>query len=135
MTKLIRFITGLYISSISSDDYEEESIINPAPYTFAIWGVILPWQAAWMIYILTTFCRRNKYGPVFLNPPVVTPFFLMSFILNIWLSIMWTFLFDRRLLVWSFICLFLMFLTADIALVTNHVTVDKYGKQLQKDHR
>ncbi|XP_072042930.1 uncharacterized protein [Amphiura filiformis] len=126
---------GLFKNGIGavSDDFPLD--ITPAGYTFIIWGLIYIWQAAWIIYVLTSLCRRNQYGAVFTNPPIVTPFFLMSFCLNLWLNIMWLFLFDRKLIVWSFICIFLMYFTLEFPVLMSHyVAVHKYGKQLKKDH-
>ncbi|XP_072043715.1 uncharacterized protein [Amphiura filiformis] len=127
---------GLFINDIGAVSDEFALDITPADFTFIIWGLIYIWQAAWIIYVLTSLCRRNQYGAVFTNPPIVTPFFLMSYCLNLWLNIMWLFLFDRKLIVWSFICIFLMYFTLEFpALMSHHVAVHKYGKQLKKDHK
>ncbi|XP_072043714.1 uncharacterized protein [Amphiura filiformis] len=127
---------GLFKNGMSAVSDEFPLDITPADFTFIIWGLIYIWQAAWIIYVLTSLCRRNQYGAVFTNPPIVTPFFLMSFCLHLWFNIMWLFLFDRKLIVWSFICAFLMYFTLEFPVLMSHyVAVHKYGKQLKKDHK
>ncbi|XP_072043830.1 uncharacterized protein [Amphiura filiformis] len=128
---------GMFKNGIDTVSDKFALDITPADYTFIIQlAIIYIWQAAWIIYVLTSLCRRNQYGAVFTNPPIVTPFFLMSFCLHLWLNIMWLFLFDSKLIVWSFICSFLMYFTLEFpVLMSHHVAVHKYGKQLKKDHK
>lgn len=46
--------------------YETE--ITPAGWTFSIWTLINVWQGAWLIYGLSTLCRRWRGSPLHLQP-------------------------------------------------------------------
>ena len=55
---------------------------------------------------------KNPYGGhLYLNPEVLTPLYLITFIINITLEIGWLFLWDRQLIVWAAVDLVLVGVT------------------------
>ncbi|XP_041474094.1 uncharacterized protein LOC121422918 [Lytechinus variegatus] len=100
--------------------------VTPAGYAFSIWGLIYLWNFAWIIYILTTLCRSNSRGPVYLNPPATTVMFLNSYMINNVANILWLFLWDREYLTRSTLALFLIALTLYVGLYVSLTNVYQY---------
>ncbi|XP_071507759.1 uncharacterized protein [Diadema antillarum] len=114
-----------------SDKYYVD--INPAGWAFSIWSVIYVWQALWIIYAIVNIFRSNKFGKVYLNPPTVSPVFLVTYTLNLVFNITWLFLWDRQYLPIATPCLALITFTLYLCLWFNHRAVAKYIDQL-RDH-
>lgn len=68
--------------------------ITPAGWTFSIWGFIYTWQGIWLIYALTTICRR-KVGTFLYLMPVFPTVLFVSFVFNNLFNIAWLFAWDR----------------------------------------
>ena len=126
---------GWFLNSTGdiSDYYYLE--ITPIGWTFAIWGIIYTWLVLYLLYILINICRKNKLGPVYLNPPVVTCFFLAMLSLNLALNVTWLFLFDRQLMPVALAIIFLYACTMYIMLISNHKLVDHYLPAMKKNHK
>ncbi|XP_072044546.1 uncharacterized protein [Amphiura filiformis] len=126
---------GWFLNSTGdiSDYYFLE--ITPIGWTFAIWGIIYTWQVLWILYVLIAICRKNKFGPVYLNPPVVTSFFLAMFTLDLAANVAWLFLWDRQLMPVALVIIFLYACTMYIMLISNHRQVDHYLPALTKYHK
>ncbi|VDI62617.1 Hypothetical predicted protein [Mytilus galloprovincialis] len=100
-----------------SDKYYTQ--ITPSGWTFSIWGVIYTWQGIFMVYVLTTICRkvRNHY----LYQMSVLPVAVYGiYIVNNLANIAWIIIWDRQytiaglcvILITPFtlyVCLFLSF--------------------------
>ena len=97
-----------------------------------MWLFVNPYQLVWMVYILTSLCRR---GAVFRKLPIITPFFVIVFCLHVSSGIMWQFLYIGELLNWSLLTIFLMHLTLEINRVTVHLSVDQYGEELRRKYK
>ncbi|XP_053409124.1 uncharacterized protein LOC123561480 isoform X2 [Mercenaria mercenaria] len=85
---------GIFLNntgSISDLFYLE---VTPAGWTFSIWGFIYTWQALWIIYALTTVCRRKVGTYLYLMPVYPTALFA-SYIINNILNVAWLFAWDR----------------------------------------
>ena len=91
---LIFIISGIFennTGTISNIFYLE---VVPAGWTFSIWGFIYAWQAIWIIYALTTICRRKVGTYLYLMPVYPTVLFI-SYIINNILNVTWLFAWDR----------------------------------------
>ncbi|XP_041473934.1 uncharacterized protein LOC121422798 [Lytechinus variegatus] len=110
-------------------------LVTPAGWTFLVWAIIYIWMLIYVIYILTTICRRNKNGPVYMNPPVITANFLAFFTLNLAFNIVWLFLFSRREFAWSLADSCLLAFSAYICLWISHRNVEKYRDVMETNHK
>lgn len=95
--------------------------VTPAGWTFSIWGFIYTWQAIWLIYAITTICRR-KVGTYLYLMPVYPTLLFIFYILNNAFNVAWLFAWDRMKLAVAlplialtpftlYICLFFSFKT------------------------
>lgn len=141
-TMLINAMAGGILSELGwfknntgdiSDYYFLE--ITPIGWTFTIWGVIYTWMILWMIYVVTSVCRTNKFGPVYLNPPVVNTLFLALAVMNLVLNITWLFLWDRQLMPGALVVIFLYACNMYAMLVVNHRLVNQYLPDMKKYHK
>ncbi|XP_041474157.1 uncharacterized protein LOC121422972 [Lytechinus variegatus] len=117
---------GWFKSTVGNISNKYPTPVTPAGYTFSIWGLIYLWNFAWIIYILTTLCRSNSRGPVYLNPPATTVMFLNSYMINNVANILWLFLWDREYLTRSALGLFLIALTLYVGLYISLTNVYQY---------
>ncbi|XP_030840729.1 uncharacterized protein LOC588719 [Strongylocentrotus purpuratus] len=117
---------GWFKSSVGNLSNKYPTPVTPAGYTFSIWGLIYLWNFAWIIYVLTTLCRTNSRGPVFLNPPATTVMFLNSFMLNNVANMLWLVLWDREYLTRSTLALCLIVLTLYVGLYISLTSVYQY---------
>ncbi|XP_071813341.1 uncharacterized protein [Apostichopus japonicus] len=86
----------------TSDNYDTN--INPAGFTFIIWGVIYVWQLVWIVYAHVIICVKSDHGaPIYADPPIISPVLLSVYSLNLCVNITWLFLFDREELVWALV--------------------------------
>ncbi|XP_071491950.1 uncharacterized protein [Diadema antillarum] len=122
---------GWFHSTIANLSAKYPTPVTPAPYAFSIWGLIYLWTLAWLIYMLTTLCRRNSQGPTYLNPPVVTIPFLTIFCMNNAASICWLFLWDREYLTRSTVALLLIALTLYACLISSLSRVNQFLSELK----
>ncbi|XP_060070093.1 uncharacterized protein LOC132550096 [Ylistrum balloti] len=90
--------------------------ITPAGWTFSIWGFIYAWQALWLIYALTTICRKTKSGTYIYLLPVLPPVIYVSYILNNIANVAWLFVWDTQEIVWSLVVIALTPITLYVAL-------------------
>lgn len=71
--------------------------ITPAGWTFSIWLVIYAWQGLWLVYGLSTTCRKTSYGYLYITPGHQPPALYITFIFNMATNIAWLFMWDRFL--------------------------------------
>ncbi|XP_072168343.1 uncharacterized protein [Diadema setosum] len=116
-----------------SDAYPVQ--ITPAGWTFIIWAIIYIFMLVYVVYIVACLCRKNKNGPVYLNPPVVPPAFLAVLSLNMAFNITWLFLFAYAEFVWSLADSCLLAFSAYICLFLSYKNVDKYRDVMTANHR
>ncbi|XP_016400211.1 uncharacterized protein LOC107733178 [Sinocyclocheilus rhinocerous] len=115
-----------------SDKYNTE--ITPSGWTFSIWGVIYTWLSLMHIYILSTTCRRTVYGPMYC--PAVLPYgFFITWIVNMTLNIGWLLLWDREVMIASFIFLALIAFTNYLLIIFSCHGLKQYGAWLNKYHK
>jgi len=131
------FVSGVFLNNTGSISDRFNLEITPAGWTFSIWGFIYAWQAAWLIYVLTTLCRRKVGTYVYLMPVFPVPLFV-SFILNNAANVAWLFAWDRQQLYAAlalialtpltlYVCLYFTFKTLYVNLeylTRNGLTVD-----------
>ena len=86
-----RFGLNSTIGNVSDHYYLQ---VTPAGYTFAIWGLIYFWQAAWIIYTWSFVIRPHKI------PTVPAGFLWMYAVANVFPPI-WTVLWCKFLPIWS----------------------------------
>ncbi|XP_033725752.1 uncharacterized protein LOC117315597 [Pecten maximus] len=87
---------GIYESNTGdvSDYFYLE--ITPAGWTFTIWAFIYAWQIIWLIYGLSTICRKSESGIYIYQLPVMPPAIYIVYILNLGFNVGWMVLFDRK---------------------------------------
>ncbi|XP_021376008.1 uncharacterized protein LOC110464879 isoform X2 [Mizuhopecten yessoensis] len=107
---------GIFNSSVGdvSDSFYLE--VTPAGWTFSIWGFIYTWQALWLIYALTTICRRTKSGTYIYQLPILPPIMYILFICNNIFLVSWLFAWDRKELIWALVTIALLPITLALAL-------------------
>ncbi|XP_078543640.1 uncharacterized protein LOC144828906 [Lissotriton helveticus] len=121
---------GLYLSSaanVSSRYYLE---ITPAGWTFSIWSVIYIWNGLWLVYALTTLCRRNQLGYVYFAPRVLPPSFFLIWIFNNLCNIGWLFLWDREFLIPALVFIALIPITCFAMMAISYINCYKHGAWL-----
>ena len=91
--------------------------IEPPSFVFFVtWGSIFLWQSLWIIYLLTTLCRKREDEYLYIEPDVWPPAILLLFMLNNAGGITWLFVHNRGIQVIKFVPLMVMFLSLYIAL-------------------
>jgi hypothetical protein len=65
-------------------------------WTFAIWGVIYFWQAAWLIYALSRIPRKSNAGYLYIAPNTLHFSIFIFYIINMGLNIGWLIIWDRQ---------------------------------------
>ena len=96
--KLFLFFTGLFTNTTGdvSDRYYTQ--ITPAGWTFSIWGIIYAWQGLWIVYVLTTICRKVRNDYIYqLSALPVTVYAI--YIVNNLANIAWIIIWDREYMI------------------------------------
>ncbi|XP_033630900.1 uncharacterized protein LOC117292842 [Asterias rubens] len=126
---------GWFLNSTGdiSDYYYIE--ITPAGWTFTIWAFIYTYQALFLLYVLTSLCRRNAKGPVYRNHVLITPVMLVMYAFNLALNVTWLFLFDRQHMAIAVVVSSLLPTTLWIMLFINHRKVDQNGFSMKHSHK
>ncbi|KAJ8037734.1 hypothetical protein HOLleu_18627 [Holothuria leucospilota] len=129
-------VIPVFDSSIGQISDKYENPVTPADWTFAIWGLIYPWQFALITYVLSTICRNNEDGnPLYQYPPVISYPFLAIYGLNLLCNAGWCYVFCNQLMVYALVAIVLMALTLYYALLDNSVRVYNYYAVLYKRYR
>ncbi|XP_071849432.1 uncharacterized protein [Apostichopus japonicus] len=119
----------------SNDDTD----LNPPGWAFSIWFVIYMWQAAWIIYVLTTICRQCCGKPIYQLLNVVTSPFLAIFIVNQLLSLGFFYIYIMQMdeTVTPMLSVFSLWVTVLLCLIIYHYQMaavpPKLACQLRKD--
>ncbi|XP_013413425.1 uncharacterized protein LOC106175817 [Lingula anatina] len=122
---------GLFLNNTGdvSDYFYLE--ITPAGWTFSIWGFIYTWQFLWLIYVATSMCRKSTMGSyLYVDPQLVPTGLFFVFIINNVLNVAWLILFDRMLIIWSMVDLFLTTFSLYVALFLTHRQLEKIAPNL-----
>ncbi|XP_069118109.1 uncharacterized protein [Argopecten irradians] len=124
---------GIYESTtveISDYFYLE---ITPAGWTFTIWAFIYVWQIVWLIYGLSTICRKSESGIYIYQLPVMPPVIYIIYIFNLCFNVAWMVLFDRKYINISLPDACFMALTLYIIIGISSWRVRKHQDNLIKD--
>ncbi|XP_033725716.1 uncharacterized protein LOC117315576 [Pecten maximus] len=107
---------GIFNSTVGevSDSFYLE--VTPAGWTFSIWGFIYTWQVLWLIYALTTICRKTKSGTYIYQLPVLPPVIYIAYICNNISLVTWLFVWDRKELIWALVTIAILPITLVVAL-------------------
>ena len=129
------FLGGLFIPDMSGVQASNTtSGIVAAPFVFYItWAAIYLWQVLWIVYLLTTMCRKRKGEYLYVEPDVWHPAFLVMFMLNNAVNIAWVFLHNRRIAIlyeWAPIMIMSVTLYIPLALSVMHLTANS-SKMMQ----
>ncbi|XP_069122634.1 uncharacterized protein [Argopecten irradians] len=124
---------GIYESNTGdvSDYFYLE--ITPAGWVFTIWAFIYVWQFLWLIYGLSTICRKSDSGIYIYQLPVMPPSIYIIYILNLGFNIGWMVLFDRKYINISLPDAALMAITLYIVLGISCTAVHNNLNRLIKD--
>ncbi|KAK3106453.1 hypothetical protein FSP39_020390 [Pinctada imbricata] len=90
--------------------------ITPAGWTFSIWGFIYTWQALWLVYALTSICRKTGDGHYIYTLPITPPVIYVVYIVNNLANIAWLFVWDSQLIIWSLVVISLTPITLYVCL-------------------
>lgn len=90
--------------------------ITPAGWTFSIWGFIYAWQALWLVYALSTICRKTREGHYIYTLPIMPPVIYAVYIINNLANIAWLFVWDRQEIIASLVVIALTPLTLYVCL-------------------
>ncbi|XP_064617936.1 uncharacterized protein LOC135482041 [Liolophura sinensis] len=104
--------------------------ITPAGWTFSIWGFIYTWQVLWLVYAITLICRRSKSGYLYVNPGVLSPWFLFCFTLSTLFVIAWLFVWDNLIVEAAFATLLGATLASHAALCFAHRRMENIKSDL-----
>ncbi|XP_060070056.1 uncharacterized protein LOC132550063 [Ylistrum balloti] len=124
---------GLYESTTAniSDYFYLE--ITPAGWTFSIWGFIYTWQIIWLVYGLSTICRKSNSGVYIYQLPVMPSTIYITYILNLCFNVAWMMLFDRKYINISLPTAAIMALTLFVILIISCRAVHNNLSVLIKD--
>lgn len=125
----------MFYSNTGNISAKYETDMTPASYTFTIWAVIYIWQVIWMVYALSSICRRNTKGRVILNPVVLPISFHIFWIASCILNITWLLVWDREYLLTSFIVLLFLTLTGYTATAFQAIATTDNVQEIRKESR
>ncbi|ELU15449.1 hypothetical protein CAPTEDRAFT_121027 [Capitella teleta] len=129
---------GVFVNSTGDISDLWYSSITPSGITFAIWGLIYAWLVVFIIYVLSSLCRKGIQGrPLYMSPALLPPSMFYILAINFSLNISWLFMFDRSMesnnyLIASVVILFLMPVTLYTCIGITCYTVNKYQVVLRK---
>lgn len=94
----ILLFLGLFLNSTGdvSDRYYTQ--ITPSGWTFSIWGIIYAWQALWIVYVLTTICRRVRDSYIYQLSALPVSVYAI-YIINNLANIAWIIIWDREYMI------------------------------------
>ncbi|XP_014340885.1 uncharacterized protein LOC106702621 [Latimeria chalumnae] len=123
-------IDGLFLTTPGniSDKYQLE--ITPDRWTFSIWSIIYIWNGLWLVYTLSTLCRRNSLGLVYCTPDVHPPEFYVIWIINSALNVSWLFLWDRKYIIAALAFIALISFTSCVMMILSYRNCYKHGAWL-----
>lgn len=110
------FFSGIFKNSTGDISDVFNLQITPAGWTFSIWGFIYAWQALWLVYALSTICRRTREGHYIYTLPIMPPVIYALYIINNLSNITWLFVWDRQEIIASLVVIALTPLTLYVCL-------------------
>lgn len=110
------FFVGIYKNSTGDISDVFNLQITPAGWTFSIWGFIYAWQALWLVYGLTSICRKTRGGHYIYTLPVMPPVIYAVYIINNLSNIAWLFVWDRQEIIASLVVIAMTPLTLYVCL-------------------
>ena len=127
------FFPGVFYNSTGSVSDKFPTDITPTGWTFSIWGVIYAWQALFLVYSLSTICRKGFNDAYLYHDPEICPGIIyLLYVINMGLNITWLFLWDRQYFIPSFVVIALTPFTLFVMLVFSCRAVLKHGLELTK---
>ncbi|XP_046563616.1 uncharacterized protein LOC124272480 [Haliotis rubra] len=117
---------GLFERGIAnvSDTYHLD--ISPTDGTFALWGILFLWQFCWLAYSLTALCRKTGDGRVYDNPILLPPAFYVSFIVSLFMTIGWLFLWDRLFIALSLVVMLFVSAFLYLSLALSYSALERH---------
>nr|XP_039254827.1 uncharacterized protein LOC120331753 [Styela clava] len=122
----------LFRNSVGEVSRRYETDITPANYAFGIWNLIFLWEAAWVLFAVSSIWRTTAEGPILMNPDVLPMEFYIFWILSCVFYVGWLFLWDREYLLIAFIDLLLLTLSGYAAVAFQGIATAKYADELSK---
>lgn len=122
----------LFKNSVGEVSRRYETDITPANYAFGIWNLIFLWEAAWVLYAVSSIWRTTSEGPILMNPDVLPIEFYIFWILSCIFYTAWLFLWDREYLLLAFIDLLLLTLSGYTAVAFQGIATEKYADDLNE---
>ncbi|XP_035698690.1 uncharacterized protein LOC118431556 [Branchiostoma floridae] len=109
--------------------------LSPSFWTFlGVWQTIYAWNFLWLIYVLTTICRRNSRGYFYVTPELFPTSFYVVWYVNHILLTCWRYLSaSRSERVGAVMVLFLSACTLYYLLYVSYRRVDRSGAWLTEN--
>lgn len=129
---------GVYINDTGgrSDQFYLE--ITPAGWTFSIWGFIYAYQGIFLLYTLSTLCRKPvgvEEGYLYYAPNYLPAGFYLCYILNLCCNVSWLFVWDRAFLIPALVTIALIPFFLYIGIGISMYGVSKYGQLFVENGR
>ena len=109
-------LSGIFKNTTSDLSRKYPLEITPAGWTFSIWGIIYTWQGLWLVYGLSTICRRVNNGPYIYMLPIMSPFIYLVYTFTNVFNVAWLFAFDRQELIWALVTIAMIPFTLGICM-------------------
>ncbi|XP_035698689.1 uncharacterized protein LOC118431555 [Branchiostoma floridae] len=127
------FSTGLFSSTVGNTSRFFPNEIVPAPWVFDIWLVIYGWGFLWLIYVTVCVCRKNSRGYFYVTPELFPPIFYVTWYVNNFFILSWTFLNDSLQRVGATMLLALIAFSLYYMLYISYRRVDQNGPWLTEN--
>jgi len=106
---------GLYVNSTGDVSRAHPTGLTPSGWAFSIWGLIYFWQAAWLIYAITTLFRRGVDGYLYYSPDILPAYLYVFYIINNIANVCWLVVWSRELMIWALVMIIIATVTLYIA--------------------
>ncbi|XP_078543930.1 uncharacterized protein LOC144829057 [Lissotriton helveticus] len=121
---------GLFLSTTSNVSSRYKLEVTPAGWTSSLWAVTYIWNGLWIMYALSTVCRRTGVDYTYCTPSIHPAIFFELWILANLLNIGWLFLWDRQYFVAALYMITLLPVVCSVMLSISYKNCFKHGPWL-----
>lgn len=144
---IVIFLVSIFLNTLDSTDSSifgvkifghtsyKSFLVNPTELTYSIWLanfwiVIYIWQLAWLIYGLTTICRKSSSDYLYKYPPVMHWIIYLNFIISNILHVGCIYFWSNNLFILGTSYAFLMFTSLYISGYTSLFKLSDYQREM-----